>query len=61
MVILASEQRRAHDGAKRGVMRKLKSGIAHAFFESAYNTKEDVAMPISSVNMRLNAGQSFLK
>ena len=24
MVILASEQRRAHDGAKRGVMRKLK-------------------------------------
>ena len=35
--------------------------LAHAFFESAYNTKEDVAMLISSVNMRLNAGQSFLK
>jgi hypothetical protein len=31
--------------------------LAHAFFESAYNTKEDVAMLISSVNMRLNAGQ----
>ena len=34
--------------------------MAHSFFESAYNAKDDVASLISATNMRLKLGQMSL-